>query len=402
MEPLNLILVGCGMMGNRHLRGYAELERVRPGSLRLLGVCDLDRKNADATAADATQLLGYTPAVYTTPEEALEAERAIEAADVVTGNLTHDPVAIPLLEAGIDIQIEKPLGATIARGRAIIDAVERTGRILAVAENNRRDPMNRLLTHIVQNGYIGQPNFALQIQLSTNRNVCATPWRHTIANGGLLLDIGIHQAYMLEMVLGPINTVYGRSQRVWPRRQWTYPDGRVEDLEVESDDVFTITLEFANGVQGTWTLYFGTVGGGQWQRTICGDQGMVDGPPDRSGQAVRLRRDGETLEGDALIASLPDFHLNDIETRLFGERPSSYHFGGDTDRKLIAAELADFIDAVRQQRPPEVPATLGLRAVAVIYAIWESIHSSNPVRVEDVLSGKIHSFQDEVERAAQQ
>ena len=31
MEPLNLILVGCGMMGKRHLRGYAELERVRGG-----------------------------------------------------------------------------------------------------------------------------------------------------------------------------------------------------------------------------------------------------------------------------------------------------------------------------------------------------------------------------------
>lgn len=402
MEPLNLILVGCGMMGNRHLRGYAELERVRPGSLRLLGVCDLNRQNAERTAADATELLGYTPAAYTCPEEALDANRAIEAADVVTGNLTHDPVVIPLLEAGIDIQLEKPLGATLARSRAIVDAVDRSGRILAVAENNRRDPMNRLLTHIVHHGYIGQPRFALQIQLSENRAICATPWRHTIANGGLLLDIGIHQAYMLEMVLGPITTVYGRSQQIWPQRQWTYPDGTIEDLLVESDDVFTITLEFANGVQGTWTLYFGTVGGGQWQRTICGDQGMVDGPPDRSGRAVRLRRESDILEGNALIDNLPDFHLNDIETRLFGERPSAYNYGGTTDRKLIAAELADFIDAVRHQRPPEVPAALGLRSVAVIYAIWESIHCAKPVQVEDVIAGKIHDFQDQVERAAQQ
>ena len=100
------------------------------------------------------------------------------------------------------------------------------------------------------------------------------------------------------------------------------------------------------------------------------------------------------------MANLPDFHLNDIETRLFGERPSSYDCGSQTDRKLIAAELADFIDAVRQQRPPEVAATLGLRAVGVIYAVWESIRSGEPANVEDVLSGKIHGFQDEVEEAA--
>ena len=266
MEPLNLILVGCGMMGKRHLRGYAELERVRPGSLCLRGVCDLDQQHAERAAADATELLGYAPTIYTTPEEALAADKKIEAADVITGNLTHDPVAIPLLEAGIDVQLEKPLGATVERGRKIVDAVERTGRILAVAENNRRDPMNRLLTHIVREGHIGRPNFALQIQLSTNRGICATPWRHTIANGGLLLDIGIHQAYMLEMVLGPLKTVYGCSQRIWPQRQWTHPDGTSENLDVESDDVFSVTLEFASGVQGTWTLIFGTVGAGQWQR----------------------------------------------------------------------------------------------------------------------------------------
>ena len=40
METIDLMLVGCGLMGGRHLRGYAELERARPGSLRLRAVCD--------------------------------------------------------------------------------------------------------------------------------------------------------------------------------------------------------------------------------------------------------------------------------------------------------------------------------------------------------------------------
>ena len=401
MEPLNLILVGCGMMGKRHLRGYAELERVRPGSLYLRGVCDLDCQEAERAAAAAAELLGYVPPIYAAPEEALAADEQIEAADVVTGNLSHDAVVIPLLQAGKDVQLEKPLGNTVARGQKIVAAVERSGRVLAVAENNRRDPMNRLLSYIVREGFIGRPHFALQVQLSSNRGIVATPWRHTIANGGLLLDVGIHQAYMLEMVLGPLKTVSGRGQRILDRRRWTRADGSSEDLKVESDDAFTATLEFASGVQGTWTLVFGTVGANQWQRTICGAEGAVDGSPDRSGQPLRLRRDGETLSGDALIAALPDFHLNDIETRLFGARPGSYNCGDQTDRKLIAAELADFIDAVRQRRSPEVGAALGLRAVGVVYAVLESIHSGAVVEVEDVLCGKVRSFQDEVEEAAQ-
>ena len=55
---------------------------------------------------------------------------------------------------------------------------------------------------------------------------------------------------------------------------------------------------------------------------------------------------------------------------------------------------------MRQRRSPEVGAALGLRAVGVVYAVLESIHSGAVVEVEDVLCGKVRSFQDEVEEAA--
>jgi len=400
MEPLNMMLVGCGMMGARHLRGYGELERTRPGSVRLRAVCDPQTDLAGSVAAEAEELLGYRPAVCASTEEALAKEPGIEAADVVTGNRSHDAIAVPLFEAGLHVLMEKPLGLTVARGRAIIEAAKSASRILATAENNRRDPMNRLMRHVCQSGLIGEPNFVLQTSVSANRRVVATQWRHSMAYGGLALDVGIHQGYMLEMILGPIDTVYASSQQVLSEREWQTADGKTELVPVESDDVFSAALSFESGVQGTWVFHFAAAGGGVWQRHVYGDGGTAEGPSDRSGAAVRVRLGSEVLEGDAVVEKLPDFQLNEIETKLFGERPGSYSFESPvTDRKLIAAEVADFVDAVRDDREPEVPGELGLRSVAIIYALLESAASGQPVKLADVLSGAVSDVQNQVEQA---
>ena len=401
MEPLNLLLVGCGAMGARHVRGYAELERVRPGSLRLRAVCDPRPDAAAQVAAEAAELLGDRPAACRDPSQALKRHPEIEAADVVTPNRSHDGVAIPLLEAGLHLLMEKPLGLTVARGRAIVEAASRSGRTLAVAENNRRDPMNRLLQHVCDSGLIGRPHLVVQLQITSGRGVLGSPWRHRLAEGGLALDIGIHLGYVLEAVMGPIETVFATSQRIWPEREWPGEGGAPRSIPAESDDVFAATLTFASGAQGVWVMHFGSVGSGQWQRSVLGDRGTAEGPRDRSGQPVRVRLDGETLEGDALLSRLPGFHLNRPESGLFGERPGSYSYEyPETDRKLIAAEVADFIEAVRREREPEVPGELGLRSVAVVYALLESAAAGRPVRVQDVLSGAVHEFQDRVEAGA--
>ena len=113
-----------------------------------------------------------------------------------------------------------------------------------------------------------------------------------------------------------------------------------------------------------------------------------------------MRRGDETLSGEALLAELSDYRLNEIETRLFGQRPASYSFEGPvTDRKLIAAEMHDFVAAIRSGRPPEADSETGLRSVAVIYAVLESALSGRAVTVEEVLSGGLHAYQDTVETA---
>ncbi len=400
MEPLNLMLVGCGMMGARHMRGYGELERVKPGTMKLRAVCDPMTDIAEAVAAEAEELLGYRPPVYPSPEAALAGEPGIEAADIVTGNRSHDPIAIPLLQSGVHCLIEKPLALTVARAQSIIRAARESDRVLAVAENNRRDPMSRLVRHVLSQGLIGEPNLVLMTSIGTGRRICATPWRHSTANGGLALDVGIHLGYMLEAFLGPIESVSATSRQVWPTRFGPGPDGQDTEYAVESDDVFVAQLTFESGVRGSWVMHFGATGAGAFQRTIYGAAGTLETPSDRGGATPRVRLEGETLEGDGLVERLPDFRLNEVEALLWGERPSSYKLPyPETDRKLIASEVADFAGSIREGREPEVPGELGIRSVAIIWALLESVASGCPVTLNEVLSGEVCRAQAEAEAA---
>jgi predicted dehydrogenase len=398
VEPIDLMLVGCGLMGGRHLRGYGELERVRPGSLRLRAVCDLRHEAAERVAAEAEALLGYRPTVCARAEEALAREPGIAAADVVTEPRSHPEIVVPLLESGLHVQVEKPLSVSVAAGRRMVEAAGRAGRILSVAENYRRDPMNRLLRHVVRSGAIGEPCFLLDVHVQDGRRVVVSPWRHEWRNGGIVLDMGIHYADMVEYLMGPVTTVSALSRRVRETREWTGPDGSVQVVPVECDDLYTANLTFESGAQGTCVMHFGSAGEGQAQRTVHGTAGSVSGPPDRSGKPVRMQRGGEVLEAQALVEALPGFRLPDTEARLFGERPGFMDLPfAQIDAGLIAVETGDFLDAIRESRPPELDGEGGLRSVALVMALLESSHRGQSVAVADLLAGERITFPHAVE-----
>lgn len=400
MEELNLLLVGCGMMGARHVRGFAELERVAPGSVRLVAVCDRREDAANAVAAEADELLGYKPQSFVSIEDALASGLSVDAADLVTDPRSHDELAVQLMEAGLHVMCEKPLALTVARGRRMVEAAQRTGRVLAVAENNRRDPMNRLCRACIQSGLIGEPNFALQLSVNPASGIIATAWRHRLAMGGVMLDVAVHVGYILEYLLGPIDSVTARAALVMKHREGKRFDGRQVRVEADAEDVFAALLGFSDGTIGHWTCHFASPGETAFKRLIIGSEGTLNCPSDRSGKSPSVHRGREVLTGDGLVAEVADYRLNDIETRLFGERPASYELDGPvTDRKLIAAEMYDFVEAVRMGRPPEADGSVGLRSVAIIYSILESAHSGQPVDVEGVLAGRIHAYQDRAAEA---
>ncbi len=402
-DPLRLLLVGCGMMGARHARGLAELERVAPATLRLAAVCDLREAAAGAVADEAAGLLGQRPAVFTDLRRALDEGPDLDAADLVTDPRSHDGIAVALLDAGLHVICEKPLALTVARGRRMVEAAERAGRVLATAENNRRDPMLRLARAALDAGTIGEPNFALDLSIVPGDRIIGTAWRHRRAQGGAPMDVAIHRAYALECLMGPVHSVCGRAQRVQAARSGSEHDGTPVSVEVDSEDCFTAALEFEGGAQGHWTAHFSSAGEAMSRRLLIGADGTMSVPGERSGQPPRVRRGPNEMAPDELVAAVPQWRLSEIEARLFGaERPPSYSFSSaETDRRLIAAEMHDFAQAVRTGRAPEADGTVGLRSVALVASVFESAAAGRTVAVDEVLAGDMRAWQDTLEAASE-
>src|SRR4051794_30407334 len=176
-ERVKLALVGCGGMGRRHLRGLAELASSSLANIELVAVSDLNEDNANFLADEAEQLLGRRPAVYRDLERMAREVDGLRAASVTTDAGSHHVVATACLEAGLDVLCEKPLAVTMRGCNIVVEAAKRAGRTLSIAENYRRDPINRLVRALIDDGAIGAPRLMIETSVSGRDRIAITPWR---------------------------------------------------------------------------------------------------------------------------------------------------------------------------------------------------------------------------------
>lgn len=415
-ERIPICVVGCGGMGHRHTIAYHTLEQTGLSNMELMAVCDIRRENAERVAGEVERLFDRKPLIFTDLEQML-AHPHIAAVDVVTDGSTHHHIAAAALQAGKHALVEKPLGITVRACRKIIDAAAHSGAVLATAENYRRDPVNRLALAVIDAGLLGDPFLMMQTSLGGNDVMAATPWRHRKEKGAIGLDMGVHYADIIRYFLGNYRRIFGRGMIVEPVRHRplhedhplisyreqtrTYP----ETVKASGEDSVLAQYEMYSGATVQFTHIGGGRGSRRFERSIHGRWGALDVPRDRSGKAVRLRLEGQELFGKEILALLPDFHLNEITSRLFGadgvvyERPDVPHAEFALDARLLAIEYHDFGEAILQGRPPEVNGYDGMVAVAAILGAYESAAVGHAVEMADVLSGTVRTYQEEIDDA---
>ena len=113
-----------------------------------------------------------------------------------------------------------------------------------------------------------------------------------------------------------------------------------------------------------------------------------------------LRLEGKKLEGDEILPLLPDFHMSEITERLFGHNVVQYELDfPSVDAKHMAIEMHDFAEAILRSTRPEVDGQLGMTAVAAIYGAYESILAGRAVSMDEMLSGEVRAYQEEIDAA---
>lgn len=390
-EAIDLAIVGCGGMGRRHLHGLAELQRVArdvPGlpDIVLREVCDHDLARAEQLATEAEGLLARRPGVARELSDAPAAGGSV--AIVATGTASHHELALHLLAAGHALLIEKPLTVTMEEAREVIDAANKHQLPLAVAENIRREPVNRFAHQFLRRGVLGEVNYVHDVSFTGGDSILLTPWRHQRGSGGILLDVGVHKADTLEYLLGPISSVAGDVRLDRPVRYRSdampvpsasfyqdWADELPESVQADAEDVATGLLRFASGASGCLILHQAAHGAPWSRRDIYGSDGTLHLPPDRSGLPPTLVDGrGRSAQGSDLLEMVPDYRLSPLECAIWGSS-SPVHYEADfetLDRKLNAVQIGDFALSFVEGRPAEVDGEAGARSMSIIHGLIEA------------------------------
>jgi predicted dehydrogenase len=411
MERLKIGLVGCGGMGRRHLAGYAELMHSDFCNVELVAVCDLNERNAEDLADEARALTGSRPRVFQSITTMAEAVDGLAAVDVVVDVRSHHRAAIECLERGLHLMIEKPLALTMRACNLIVKAAKRQERVLSVAENYRRDPMNRLVRALIDDGAIGDPHMMIEAGVRGADAIQTTPWRHSKLHGGLTLDVGVHSADVMRYFLGEAESVAGTLRLLEPVRRRAGDGGPggfysrwssqfPEKLNATAEDALWATVRFRGGAVAQWTLNSAGRGMGLRQRVIYGSEGSIVAPGDRTGKPVRLFQSGKAdVVGEAVLDVAPSYRLCGPAAQLFGcERPAGYNLRfQEIDRKLIALEYHELGDCVQTGRRPEVGGEEARRDVALVYAACESSVANRFVSLDEVEALQVDAYQREID-----
>ena len=179
---------------------------VRSGKLKIVACYT---RSVDKRAAFAAKYGCRDASSY----EEILADPAIEAIINTTPNDAHLSTTSAAAAAGKHVFLDKPIANTVSEGRAITQACAKAGVLLGLGYQRRREVQFRWIRHQIDQGTFGQlVNAEANISRDRLGKIDLSSWRYQAAGmpGGVMLQIGIHYADVLEYLLGPIKAVSGR------------------------------------------------------------------------------------------------------------------------------------------------------------------------------------------------
>ncbi len=318
---VNVAVIGVGAFGRKHARVYKQLED-QGEPIRLLGVVDRDVTRADSVGREfGCRSFGSLEQLVTTHSE-------VQAASVTVPTAHHLEVARVLLQAGVDVLVEKPLASSLQEADELIALAKTNQRIAQVGHLERFNPAVRATIPL-----INRPMF-----FEVHRLSVFTPRALDV---DVVLDLMIHDLdIVLSFVHSPVTEV------------------RAVGLPILSGktDIANARVEFASGCVANFTAsrvsterirklrFF------QPRQYISIDYGRQD---------VLAFTLGDDPGKTATPSANP--HIGMVKPPVTNEEP-------------LLVELKSFLEAVRRRAAPVVPLEDGRRALALALDIVEHIH----------------------------
>jgi len=324
---LRVAVVGVGHMGRHHARVYGALP-----DCELVAVVDHDLARAEAAAAEfggkAVRSLH-------------EVSAKVDAVSVAVPTVYHAEVAIPLMERGVAVLVEKPLAPDAATARQLVDAAKKHGTILQVGHSERFNPVVQALLRMEV-----APRF-----IETQR---VSPFTFRSADIGVVFDMMIHDIDIVLHLVG--------------HRECTVDAVGVSVLG-KCEDVANARLRFGDHAVANLTASRLALKTERRIRVFCPTAYLSMDYHKKSGIAVKLDENLDLIR----MARERDFEdLSQMAALDFGSMLKVEPLVVD-DVEPLRAEIQTFLDAVRTGRSSGVSAEEGLAAVELAERITRDV-----------------------------
>lgn len=246
-------LIGCGRIAKVHVDSIQQLD-----GLELAAVCDNVPEKLKRFS-DTYQVPGFES------HSDLLDQTEFDLAVIATPNGSHYPIARDCFEKGNHVLLEKPIAITTEKAEALVHLAKKKNLYFFAVKQVRYNPSIQVLKSAISDGRLGRL-FSSSLVVRWTRPqqyFTESDWRGTKEmDGGSLLNQGIHYVDIMQWLMGDVDSVVGRTDRLF------------HDIEIE--DIAFGLLTFQSGALGTVEFNINTYPHNvECSLTVLGDKGSV-------------------------------------------------------------------------------------------------------------------------------
>ena len=370
MDKLRVGIIGCGGIAKlKHLPALAKLKN----RADVVGFCDL----IEERATEACAKYGSGGKVYTEYRRMLE-DKSIDVVYVLTPNVSHSPLSVDAMEAGKHVLCEKPMAASSADAKKMLDATKRTGKKLTIGYQNRFRRDMQLLYKMCREGDLGEVYYS---KAHAVRRKGVPTWGvfadKSKQGGGPLIDVGTHALditlwatnnYRPKLVVGSVfqkmkDNPEGNMFGEWDPKTYEVEDSAFGFIKMENGA--TIYLE------ATWALNIAKDQEGLV--VMCGTKAGLETVGDGAGAPTA------PVNGPGRVIVHGIQHGVMVDTAPYvraGMSPAD--FGGEVFR-VGDAESTAWLDAIVNNTEPYVKPEEAFMVTRILEAIYKSAETGKAV-----------------------
>lgn len=336
LDMINIGIIGAGRIGRVHTEGVSKVNTAVVKAIADPFMNEDIKKWATELGVDT---------FYTDYHEILN-DPEIDAVMVCSSTDTHAGISIEAIEAGKHVFCEKPISQDLSEIKKVMEALEKTELKFQVGFNRRFDHNFQAIKKTVKSGVIGD----VQLVHVTARDPEAPPVEYVKTSGGMFLDMSIHDFDMACFLTGSK-----------PVEIFAYGANLIDSAIGEAGDIDTavISMRMENGALAMIDNSRQAVYGYDQRAEVFGSKGQVNVTNDTPNTSVVSTVDG-------IVSKKPLYFFLERYMQSFSQ------------------EVAEFVDAIVNDKDVPVDIQAGLDPVLIAIAANKSMEENRPVKFSEI------------------